>query len=72
MKGLRNYPICGAEAVVLRNEPDGFFMGYSSGCPRYRLNDGVHAKKMFFHNVATKEKAIEKWNEYVERFLDEA
>jgi hypothetical protein len=47
-------------------------MGYSSGCPRYRLNDGVHAKKMFFHNVATKEKAIEKWNEYVERFLDEA
>jgi hypothetical protein len=24
MKGLRNCPICGAKAVVLRNEPDGF------------------------------------------------
>ena len=71
MTALRNCPICGAKAVVCKDEPDGFFMGYGSGCPRYKLNDGIHAKKMFFNCVATKEKAIEKWNEYVERFLDE-
>ena len=71
MTRLRDCPICGAKVVVHRDEPDGYFMGYSIGCPGYKLNDGTHAKKMAFHYVATKEKAIEKWNEYVERFLDE-
>lgn len=71
MTELRDCPICGAKAIVCRDESDGFFMGYSSGCPRYRINDGIHTKKMFFSFVSTKERAVEKWNEYVEMFLDE-
>ena len=65
---LNNCPVCGAKAVVQKDEPDGFFLGYSVGCPRYKKEYGIHAKKMFFSNVSTKEKAIEKWNEYCEVF----
>ena len=68
MAVLMDCPVCGAKAVVQKDEPDGFFLGYSVGCPRYKKDDGIHAKKMFFSNVSTKEKAVEKWNEYCEVF----
>ena len=68
MVELNNCPVCGTKAVVQKDEPDGFFLGYSVGCPRYKKDDGIHAKKMFCSNVSTKEKAIEKWNEYCEVF----
>jgi hypothetical protein len=71
MESLKDCPVCGAGAVILKCEPDGNFMGYAVGCPRYRKNDGVHTRKMFFSNASTREKAIEKWNEYCEVFFNE-
>lgn len=61
---LSNCPICGAKAIITRDAPDGFFMGYSVGCPRYTLNDGIHTKRMCFFGINTKENAIKKWNKY--------
>lgn len=69
---LHNCPVCKTKAVISRDAPDGFFLGYSVGCPRYKKNDGIHSQKMHFHNVSTKEKAIEKWNEYCEVYENES
>lgn len=69
MSRLSNCPICGAKTYVDRDEPDGFFLGYSVGCPRYKLNDGIHNNRMAFHNISTKERAIMMWNEFCERML---
>ena len=65
MEKILDCPICGGKTVVDCAKPDGFFMGWSIGCPRYRLNDGIHIKRMAFHNISTKDKAIEIWNKYV-------
>lgn len=35
-------PVCGATAYLSRDVIDGFFMGFSAGCPHYCLYDGVH------------------------------
>lgn len=35
-------PVCGAKAFLSRDVADGFFMGFSVGCPRYCLFDGIH------------------------------
>ncbi len=69
---LHNCPVCKTKAVISRDAPDGFFLGYSVGCSRYKKNDGIHSQKMHFHNVSTKEKAIEKWNEYCEVYENES
>ena len=64
------YPEFCIKGLNNKDEPDGNFMGYSVGCPRYKENDGIHKRRMFFNFVATKEKATEKWNEYCEVFFD--
>ena len=61
-------PICGAKAFIRSNTVDGFWFGWSVGCPRFRLNDGIHGKdddspreeRMSAHGFYTKEDA-EKW-----------
>lgn len=63
---LKDCPICGKKAYISRDEPDGFFMGWSVGCPAYKKNDGVHEVNAAFHNITTKQRAIEKWNKYCE------
>lgn len=50
VEGLPRCPVCGAEAFVSRDVVDGFFMGFSAGCPRYCLFDGIHG-----HDFATPE-----------------
>lgn len=42
VKQLPNCPVCGAKAFLHGDAPDGFWMGWSIGCPRYCLNDGIH------------------------------
>lgn len=66
--GLPPCPICGAKAFIRSNTVDGFWFGWSVGCPRFRLNDGIHGKDddspreewMSAHGFYTKEDA-EKW-----------
>ena len=73
---LKRCPVCKAKAFLSRDVIDGlFFMGWSVGCPRYCVGDGIHGidshdvpdekhYTAFFFN--TKEEAIEWWNRRVE------
>jgi len=54
---------------------DGFDFGWSAGCPRYCINDGIHGIDTYedhedrgyaVHWCFTKEKAIEAWNRRVD------
>ena len=67
---LPKCPICGAEAFVKKNIVDGFYMGWSAGCPRYRIADGIHgvntleeAKERGYtvHGAPSKEEAVKRW-----------
>ncbi|MEE1069056.1 MAG: hypothetical protein U0K81_01100 [Paludibacteraceae bacterium] len=64
-------PVCKAKAFIHRDAPDGFFMGYSAGCPKYHINDGIHGistveqheeKGYAVHGYFTKQEAISEWN----------
>lgn len=41
-KSLPKCPKCGATAFISKDVVDGMYFGWSVGCPRYRLNDGIH------------------------------
>ena len=67
---LPKCPICGAEVFVKKNIVDGFYMGWSAGCPRYRIADGIHgvntleeAKERGYtvHGAPSKEEAVKRW-----------
>lgn len=71
VQGLRPCPVCGAKAYLSKMAPDGFFMGYSAGCPRYCIRDGIHGIETYedaeahgyaVHGCLTKEEAIAAWN----------
>lgn len=72
---LHPCPICGAKAFVSHDIVDGFEFGWSVGCPRARIKDGIHgfddyetfqeARLTMFY-LPTKEKAIEEWNKRCE------
>ena len=76
MDELKPCPVCGAKAFLSRDVIDGvFFMGYSVGCPRFCIGDGIHgidsfdrdeSKDYSFFGFATKEQAIEAWNRRAE------
>ena len=72
---LRPCPVCGAKAYIQRMAPDGFFMGYSAGCPRFCIGDGIHGIETYedaqergyaVHGCFTKEHAIAQWNRIAE------
>lgn len=64
MTALAPCPECGTQAFIARETPDGYIMGWSVGCPRYRLNDGVHKHKMAFHGFDTRHEAEQFWKAY--------
>ena len=72
-KALLRCPICGASAYLSKDVVDGFCFGYSVGCPRFRLRDGIHgidentprSKRLSIFGLNSVEECIEKWNERV-------
>lgn len=67
-------PICGAKAFVQRDIVDGFDFGYSVGCPRACIADGIHGfntpetfrqARLTFFNLRSREEAIGVWNKRV-------
>lgn len=78
VKQLPDCPICGAKAFLHGDAPDGFWFGWSVGCPRYCLNDGIHGhgydtpleERLAKHGFATKEEAFEWWKERVRNEKD--
>lgn len=75
---LKPCPICGAKAFISEDIVDGFWFGWSVGCPEYKLDDGIHGltfdtpedeverKKLTGFFYRSKERAIEAWNDRVE------
>ena len=75
---LKPCPICGAKAFISHNNVDGFDFGWSVGCPRFRLADGIHGfdydtpeDEVERHRLTgfyypSKERAVEAWNDRVE------
>lgn len=76
-KHLKPCPVCGATAFVSHDVVDGFEFGWSVGCPKFCLNDGIHGMtfdtleedvekyKLTGHYYLSKELAIEAWNDRV-------
>lgn len=63
----RKCPVCGSRVYISRDAPDGYYMGWSVGCTTYRMNDGVHARKMSAFNFNSKEDALKYWDEKIAR-----
>ena len=71
---LARCPICGSKAFLNKDVVDGFYFGYSVGCPRYCFNDGIHGQDenttenehLTIFGLNSKEECVEKWNERVE------
>ena len=47
MAELKPCPVCGAKAFLSHDVVDGFDFGYSVGCPRYCVGDGIHGVDTF-------------------------
>lgn len=70
---LPNCPVCGTKAYLHGDSVDGFWFGWSVGCPRYCLNDGIHGhnddtsseERLAAHGFDTKEDAAEWWKKRV-------
>lgn len=69
-KGLMPCPLCGAKAYISKDVADGFYFGWSVGCPKACINDKVHKlgeeefmkARLSFHYLNSKEQCIEVWN----------
>lgn len=68
---LKPCPVCGSKAYIRKDVVDGFFFGWSAGCPRYFIGDGIHGINSFeehktkgysVHGCGTKEGATKAWN----------
>lgn len=76
LESFPNCPICGAKAFLEGDTVDGFWFGWSVGCPRYCLNDGIHGHddntperdRLAAHGFDTKEEAAEWWRERVLKY----
>lgn len=71
---LSNCPICNGKAFVMHDIVDGFEFGWSVGCARAKIGDiyhnlnnydSFHNAKLVFHNLNSKEQAIEIWEKRV-------
>lgn len=69
-KKLKPCPICGSKAYISKDVVDGFYMGWSVGCPRFCFNDGIHGidenspreKYLSIFYLDSADECVEKWN----------
>ena len=75
MAELKPCPVCGSKAYLSHDIVDGFDFGYSVGCPRYCLDDGIHGISSYedhikrgygMHGFYTMTAAIRAWNRRVD------
>ena len=77
-KKLKPCPICGSKAYISKDIVDGFYFGWSVGCPRFCLNDGIHGidentpkeklLSIFYLNSANE--CVEEWNMKVDEYSE--
>ena len=73
MEDPKPCPICGAKAYVRHDVVAGLDFGWSAGCHRFRLYDGIHGMDVntpesdfpVVMYCNSKKDAIEKWNRRV-------
>lgn len=71
-------PKCGSKAFISKDVVDGFYFGWSVGCPRFCHNDGIHNTTQdtpeedlyTIHNLNSREECIKKWNERVKHLKE--
>lgn len=77
-KKLKPCPICGSKAYISKDIVDGFYFGWSVGCPRFCLNDGIHGidenapkeKHLSIHNLNSANECVEEWNRKADKFAE--
>lgn len=70
-KELPRCPICGSNAFIHKDVSDGFYFGWSVGCPRACINDKVHKlneeefkkARLVFQCLNSREEAIKVWKD---------
>lgn len=71
-KTLPCCPICGSTAFISHDIVDGFGFGWSVGCPRACIADGIHGAddeesfqklKLVFLGLNSKQQAINVWED---------
>lgn len=75
---LKKCPICGAKAYISKDIVDGFYFGWSVGCPRFCLNDGIHGidenapreKYLSIFNLDSANECVEKWNRKADEYSE--
>lgn len=73
---LKPCPICGAKAYISKDIVDGFYFGWSVGCPRFCFNDGIHGidenapkeKHLSIFCLNSANECVEKWNRKVDEY----
>ena len=64
-------PVCGAKAFVSHDIVDGLYFGWSVGCPRACIADGIHGfndsesfrkARLTMFGFNNKQEAIDAWN----------
>lgn len=71
-------PKCGSKAYISKDIVDGFYFGWSVGCPRFRHDDGIHGTTpetdendlYTIHFLDSREECIEKWKERVKHLKE--
>ena len=77
-KKLKPCPICGSKAYISKDIVEGFYFGWSVGCPRFCLNDGIHGidentpteKHLSIMNLGSANECVEKWNKRVNEYKE--
>lgn len=75
---LKSCPICGSKAYISKDIVDGFYFGWSVGCPRFCLNDGIHGidenaprkKYLSIFSLDSADECVEKWNRRVDEYSE--
>lgn len=76
---LMNCPICKSKAYISKDIIDGFYFGWSVGCPRFCLNDGIHGvdeespkeKHLSILGLDSAKECVELWNKKCSRIIKE-
>ena len=71
-------PVCGAKAYLSKDIVDGFYMGWSVGCPKFCFNDGIHGidqnspedKYLTIFCLDSAQECVEKWNEKATNYFE--
>lgn len=72
-------PVCGSKAFISKDIVDGFYFGWSVGCPRFCLNDGIHGidentpaeKHLTIFYLSSSAECVKKWNDKVKNYFEQ-